>query len=35
MNAPTKRVGRYDLVTPMLPCKDEIVAKFELESGKV
>jgi len=24
-----KRVGRYDLITPMLPCKDEIVAKFE------
>lgn len=23
------RVGRYDLVTPMIPCKDEIVAKFE------
>ncbi len=29
--APTndKRVGRYDLITPMLPCKDEILAKFE------
>ncbi len=24
-----KRVGRYDLITPMLPCKDEILAKFE------
>jgi dTDP-4-amino-4,6-dideoxygalactose transaminase len=24
-----KRVGRYDLVTPMLPCKDEILAKIE------
>ncbi|MDX2472542.1 MAG: hypothetical protein QNL91_02445, partial [Candidatus Krumholzibacteria bacterium] len=24
-----KRVGRYDLITPMLPVKDEIVAKFE------
>jgi len=24
-----KRVGRYDLLTPMLPCKDEILAKFE------
>lgn len=24
-----KRVGRYDLVTPMLPVKDEILAKFE------
>lgn len=23
------RVGRYDLVTPMIPCKDEIMAKFE------
>jgi dTDP-4-amino-4,6-dideoxygalactose transaminase len=36
MTAPTKRVGRYDLVTPMLPCKDEIVAKFEkmLLSGR-
>ena len=21
-----KRVGRYDLITPMLPCKDEILA---------
>ena len=32
------RVGRYDLVTPMLPCKDEIMAKFEpilLMSGPV
>ncbi len=29
-NKPTgKRVGRYDLITPMLPVKDEIVAKFE------
>ncbi len=36
MNAPQRRVGRYDLVTPMLPCKDEIVAKFEklLLSGR-
>jgi dTDP-4-amino-4,6-dideoxygalactose transaminase len=25
----SKRVGRYDLVTPLRPCKDEIVAKFE------
>lgn len=24
-----KRIGRYDLVTPMLPCKDLILAKFE------
>ena len=24
-----KRVGRYDLITPMLPCKDEIMEKFE------
>jgi len=24
-----RRVGRYDLITPMLPVKDEIVAKFE------
>lgn len=24
-----RRVERYDLVTPMLPCKDEIMAKFE------
>lgn len=24
-----KRVGRYDLITPMLPCKDEILEKFE------
>jgi dTDP-4-amino-4,6-dideoxygalactose transaminase len=24
-----KRIGRYDLITPMLPCKDEILAKFE------
>ncbi len=24
-----RRVGRYDLVTPMLPCKDEIMARFE------
>jgi dTDP-4-amino-4,6-dideoxygalactose transaminase len=23
------RVGRYDLITPMLPCKDEILARFE------
>lgn len=23
------RVGRYDLVSPLRPCKDEIVAKFE------
>jgi dTDP-4-amino-4,6-dideoxygalactose transaminase len=36
MTAPQRRVGRYDLVTPMLPCKDEIVAKFEklLLSGR-
>lgn len=36
MTAPIRRVGRYDLVTPMLPCKDEIVAKFEklLLSGR-
>lgn len=36
MNAPQRRVGRYDLVTPMLPCKDEIVGKFEklLVSGR-
>ena len=26
---PNGRIGRYDLVTPMIPCKDEIVAKFE------
>ena len=25
----TGRTGRYDLVTPMIPCKDEIMAKFE------
>jgi len=25
----SNRVGRYDLVTPLRPCKDEIVAKFE------
>ena len=24
-----KRVSRYDLITPMLPVKDEICAKFE------
>jgi dTDP-4-amino-4,6-dideoxygalactose transaminase len=24
-----KRVTRYDLVTPMIPCKDEIMQKFE------
>jgi len=31
-----KRVGRYDLITPMLPCKDEIMEKFEkfLMSGQ-
>ncbi|MGD9547666.1 MAG: DegT/DnrJ/EryC1/StrS family aminotransferase [Candidatus Krumholzibacteriia bacterium] len=31
-----KRIGRYDLVTPMLPCKDLILAKFEklLMSGQ-
>ena len=30
MNAPArKRVGRYDLVTPMLPVKDQILAGFE------
>jgi dTDP-4-amino-4,6-dideoxygalactose transaminase len=36
MNDPQRRVGRYDLVTPMLPCKDEIVGKFEklLVSGR-
>ena len=30
------RVGRYDLITPMLPCKDEIMEKFEkfLMSGQ-
>lgn len=30
------RVGRYDLVTPMEPCKDELVEKFEkfLMSGQ-
>lgn len=25
----TKRIGRYDLITPMIPCKDEILEKFE------
>lgn len=32
----TPRVGRYDLVTPMVPCKDEIMEKFEkfLMSGR-
>lgn len=31
-----KRIGRYDLVTPMLPCKDEILKRFErfLMSGQ-
>jgi len=29
MTEERKRVGRYDLVTPMLPCKDEILAKIE------
>ncbi|MBU2501754.1 MAG: DegT/DnrJ/EryC1/StrS family aminotransferase [bacterium] len=31
-----KRIGRYDLVTPLLPCKDLILAKFEklLMSGQ-
>jgi dTDP-4-amino-4,6-dideoxygalactose transaminase len=29
MSEAQRRVGRYDLVTPMLPCKDEILAKFE------
>ncbi len=24
-----KRIGRYDLITPMIPCKDEIMEKFE------
>jgi len=24
-----KRVSRYDLITPMIPCKDEIMDKFE------
>jgi dTDP-4-amino-4,6-dideoxygalactose transaminase len=30
-----KRVGRYDLVTPMQPCKEEILAKIEkcLDTG--
>ncbi|PID81866.1 hypothetical protein CSA17_01990 [bacterium DOLJORAL78_65_58] len=30
------RVGRYDLVTPMMPCKDELMEKFEkfLLSGR-
>ncbi len=23
------RIGRYDLITPMIPCKDEIMEKFE------
>jgi dTDP-4-amino-4,6-dideoxygalactose transaminase len=26
---PDGRISRYDLISPMLPCKDEIVAKFE------
>ena len=26
---PKRRIKRYDLVTPMLPCKDTIVAEFE------
>lgn len=25
----SKRIGRYDLITPMMPCKDEIMEKFE------
>ena len=29
MEEKRKRVGRYDLVTPMIPCKDEILAKIE------
>lgn len=29
MEESRKRVGRYDLVTPMIPCKDEILAKIE------
>jgi len=29
MSESPRRVERYDLVTPMLPCKDEIMAKFE------
>ncbi len=31
-----KRIGRYDLITPMIPCKDEIMDKFEkfLMSGQ-
>jgi dTDP-4-amino-4,6-dideoxygalactose transaminase len=31
-----KRIERYDLVTPMIPCKDEIMEKFErfLMSGR-
>ncbi len=37
MNSPeSKTVSRYDLITPMLPCKDEILAGFErfLMSGQ-
>ncbi len=32
----TTRVKRYDLVSPMIPCKDEILEKFErfLMSGQ-
>lgn len=26
---PDTRIGRYDLVTPMIPCRDEIMAGFE------
>ena len=35
MSDTPKRVGRYDLVTPMKPCKDEILAKIEkcLDTG--
>ena len=29
MEEQRKRVGRYDLITPMIPCKDEILAKIE------
>ena len=34
--ANNERVSRYDLITPMIPCRDEIVAGFEriLMSGK-
>lgn len=29
MTETRKRVGRYDLVTPMIPCREEILAKIE------